>query len=310
MNSLRPTLIFGAIWILLSCSCTQKGCREKAEIESTQDEKKISAFPTLNFGGLNAQQKNSLIKLFNAENCLSGCNRTFAEGLVANKECVPSRLLAQWTINQLKAGAPELQLFEIFSEETNSGYMSKQATIDTGDAYFKGNDKARITIVEFADFECPACKIASKAMSSLIKEKGDEVKLYFMHFPLSGHEQAEPAAVAAEAAGRQGKFWEMHDLLFNFEGQLNSSVLDSLGKKIFKTPEKYSQYIKDRADPVLLEKVRKNKQYAMKELKLMKTPSFYFNGRLYNLSLAEDGFLLRIAMENARTGIECESGQK
>ena len=53
-----------------------------------------------------------------------------------------------------------------------------------------------------------------------------------------------------------------------------------------------------------------DKEYAMTELRLMSTPSFYFNGRLYNLSLAQDGFLLRIAMERARASINCQNGQK
>lgn len=303
-------------------ACTKDGCSRKEatrvdekreEVIALEHPVKINDFPNLNLASLNDTQKSSLIKLFNDEICPCSCPKTFAQCLVNKKECGPGIMLAQWAADHLKANASLPVLMQTLSEEINSGFMSKQVAIKTENAAHKGNKNAPLSIVEFADFECPACKIASRALSKLMKEKGSEIQLYFLHYPLTGHAYAEAAAVAAEAAGRQGKFWEMHDLLFEHEGILNDATLADLGKKIFKTQKEFAQYTKDRADAALLEKVRGDKEYAKNELTLMRTPSFFINGRLChlcNLSLTEEDFLLRIAMERARVGIACEQNQK
>lgn len=76
------------------------------------------------------------------------------------------------------------------------------------------NKEAKITIVEFSDFACPACKNLYPQMKAIQKEYGDKVNFVYRHFPLPGHKNGFVAAKAAEAAGKQDKFWEMHDLLF------------------------------------------------------------------------------------------------
>jgi len=79
----------------------------------------------------------------------------------------------------------------------------------------KGSTEASITIVEYSDFQCPACAAYYPIVKQLTSEYGDRVKFVYRHFPLSQiHANAERAAHAAEAAGIQGKFWEMHDMLF------------------------------------------------------------------------------------------------
>lgn len=79
----------------------------------------------------------------------------------------------------------------------------------------KGNPEAELTVVEFSDFQCPACAAYFPLVGRLADEFGDSVRFVYRHFPLTGiHSNAEPAARASEAAGKQDKFWEMHDLLF------------------------------------------------------------------------------------------------
>jgi protein-disulfide isomerase len=78
----------------------------------------------------------------------------------------------------------------------------------------KGAKSAQIILVEYSDFQCPACARYSRITKKLIEELGDDFQLNFRHYPLKQHINAELAAKSAEAAGRQGKFWEMHDLLF------------------------------------------------------------------------------------------------
>ena len=80
----------------------------------------------------------------------------------------------------------------------------------------KGAASAPIVIVEFSDFQCPACKVAEPPMRDLLKLYGSDIRFIFKHFPLEhAHAWARPAARASECAGRQGKFWELHDVLYD-----------------------------------------------------------------------------------------------
>ena len=83
-----------------------------------------------------------------------------------------------------------------------------------------GDPEARIVIVEYSDFECPACSAAHTAMKSLLSAFGKDVRLIFKHFPLERpHPWARAAAAAAECAGRQGAFWQYHDRRFERQAE-------------------------------------------------------------------------------------------
>ncbi len=81
--------------------------------------------------------------------------------------------------------------------------------------HVKGNASSTVVVVEYSDFQCPACKAYYPIVREIISQYGDKIAFVYRHFPLvTIHVNAEFAARAAEAAGKQGKFWEMHDLLF------------------------------------------------------------------------------------------------
>ncbi|MEY2565268.1 MAG: hypothetical protein QOH88_3461 [Verrucomicrobiota bacterium] len=89
------------------------------------------------------------------------------------------------------------------------------AAQDKADAlHVRGEDKAPVTLEEFGDFECPPCAVVAGALKQLEKDFGARLRVIFREFPLAMHAHAREAAHAAEAAGLQGKFWEMHDLLY------------------------------------------------------------------------------------------------
>jgi protein-disulfide isomerase len=88
------------------------------------------------------------------------------------------------------------------------------AKTNTDSAHIRGNPEAPVTLEEFGDFQCPPCGKFSEFVEELLKEYNSRLRLVFRNFPLSGHEHAREAALAAEAAGLQGKFWEMHDTLY------------------------------------------------------------------------------------------------
>lgn len=88
------------------------------------------------------------------------------------------------------------------------------AKTNTAPAHIRGNPDAPVTLEEFGDFQCPPCGKFSEFVEELLKEYNPRLRLVFRNFPLSGHEHAREAALAAEAAGLRGKFWEMHDTLY------------------------------------------------------------------------------------------------
>ena len=91
--------------------------------------------------------------------------------------------------------------------------QSAPATSDTS-AHVRGNPDAPVTLEEFADFQCPPCGQFAPFTEELLREYDSRLRVVFRNFPLSAHEHAREAALAAEAAGFQGKFWEMHDTLY------------------------------------------------------------------------------------------------
>lgn len=105
-----------------------------------------------------------------------------------------------------------------------------------GEDYRKGSDDASIVIVEFADFQCPACRSASAALKRISQEYGDRVQVVFKNYPLDNscnkniggslHQHACKAAVMARCAGRHGKFWEMHDKIFGEQSKIDETRLE------------------------------------------------------------------------------------
>ena len=81
--------------------------------------------------------------------------------------------------------------------------------------HIRGSTTARVTLEEFGDFECPPCGLLSPVLEQLEKEYGERLRIIFRELPLPMHKHALDAARAAEAAGLQGRFWEMHDMLYH-----------------------------------------------------------------------------------------------
>src|SRR6266581_6489326 len=96
-----------------------------------------------------------------------------------------------------------------------SSPTANRAKFEMPPQHVRGASKASITLEEFADFQCPACaKTMVKMIRRLEKDYGSRLRVVFWHFPLPNHKHGRDAALAAEAASLQGRFWEMHDLLY------------------------------------------------------------------------------------------------
>ena len=141
--------------------------------------------------------------------------------------------------------------------------------------HIQGAAKAPVTLVEYGDYECPYCGEAYPIVKALQKRLGDELRFVFRNFPLAeAHPHAEHAAEAAEAAGAQGKFWEMHDLLYENQDALEDEDLVRYAKALHLD---VPRFVKDMEAHTYVERIRADFSSGVRS-GVNGTPSFFING--------------------------------
>lgn len=143
--------------------------------------------------------------------------------------------------------------------------------------YVFGNPESKITIIEYSDYQCPACGVLSVVMAQVRAEVGNDIKFVHRNFPLSYHPMAYTASEAVEAAGAQGKYIEMHELIFSNQQDINEEVLlgyaQSLGLDTAKFEDDFLNHkYKDRVDLDVT---------SGEEAGVNATPTLYINGEKF-----------------------------
>jgi len=168
--------------------------------------------------------------------------------------------------------------------------MSLKPAVSKTD-HIQGKKDATIVIVEYGDYQCPYCGAAYPILKEMMKKYGKEIKFVFRNFPLSEmHQYARPAAIVAEAAALQGKFWEMHDAIYENQRTLNETFLLELAERLDLDPHQFNVDIKKSE---LAAKVDSDFESGILS-GVNGTPSFFVNGRKFNAG-AED--LLQLMSE-------------
>ena len=167
---------------------------------------------------------------------------------------------------------------DILNEVAKFVDASKKAhTFELSDTPFKGNKDAKIVFVEFADFQCPHCRIASKLMDEVVAKRSQEIAFYYKQFPLSSHPEAFNASKAALAAHKQGKFWPMHDLIFDNQAKLKPDIYDGFAQQLGLN---LAAFKKDMASEEIAKQVERDRAEG-ERAQLTGTPTIYLNGRQY-----------------------------
>jgi len=146
--------------------------------------------------------------------------------------------------------------------------------IDIGKSPVKGPANAKVTIVEFSDFQCPYCKRGRDVMDEMLKAYPNDVKVTFKHFPLGFHKEAEPAARASWAAQQQGKFWEYHDILFNNQDKLGADFYLATARELKLDENKFKT---DMNSEAAAKQVKEDNEVGAKN-GIQGTPGFFVNG--------------------------------
>ena len=238
----------------------------------------VTEVPGLDLSELSSAERESFWAIANEE--LSPCGdphsiATCARDRLPCRTCLPAlRFLAR----RVRDGYPRDQL----SDHVRMRYAASSVVqIRTDGAPSHGSVAAAVTVVEFSDYECPHCAAAIPILRQIERDLEGRIRVVHMNFPLTGHTHAVPAARAALAAGRQGKFWEMNDLLFQNQRHLEPQDLERYATQLGLD---LARFRADAASPETEQAVQATRREG-ERLQLSGTPTIFINGRRFELNL-------------------------
>ncbi len=236
---------------------------------------------TVDLSSLTPVQKKAVLKVLREEGCTCQCGMKAAECIMKDPNCSYSRGLAKIAIQGVKDGKSLMEISKLMDASPKAHrpkLLEAPVTIPVDGAPVRGPADAKITLVEFSDFECPYCSAAVKQVDIVMAAYPKDIKLIYKQFPLSMHPHAEIAAEASLAAREQGKFWEMYDLLFKNFRQLSRTSILAMAKELGLDMDKFTADLDSGKYKAVVEKDLADGETAG----VYGTPSFYINGKQYN----------------------------
>jgi protein-disulfide isomerase len=240
----------------------------------------VSDPPGVDWHGLTGARKQSALRLLQSEGCTCGCSMKLAECRVKDPTCSVSRKLAAAVVKDVGEGKDAAAVRADVKRigEEPPPVLEDPVKISIAGDPIRGPEKARVTIVEFSDFQCPYCSKAVPESKEILRQFPNDVRFVFKQFPLDSHSEAEFGAEASLAAQAQGKFWEMHDLLY-------AGFPDLSRKRIMTYAHELNLDINRFTAEIDSHKYRSRVRAEEKEGEVAGvggTPAFFFNGKHYN----------------------------
>jgi protein-disulfide isomerase len=203
-----------------------------------------------------------------------------AQCVLEKRPCAPCTQVAKWIAHAVREGASESQIQAVFKDRYDPQGLK---VLPLAGSPSKGPQDAKVTVVEFADFECPHCRMAVSMIDQVMAAHPDKIRLVYKFVELPMHVHAEPASRAAWAAGQQGKFWEMEHLLFERQEHLEQGDLERYARILKLDVAKWKADMDSAAA-----KDRLAEDHRLEDdLKLKGTPTIYVNGRELDLEADE-----------------------
>ena len=207
------------------------------------------------------------------------------------RKCLPA---AKFVLKAVRDGMSQ--------EQVETGYHNrfdpdKVRSVDIGNSPSKGPVSAPITVIEFADFECPYCAMMAPILEQVWQQHSQEMRFVYKFMPLSGHPHGDPAARAAIAALDQGKFWEMHDKLFANRDHLEQSDLDAYAKELGLDLNRFHADMQSQATS---DRIAADRKLA-DSLDVKGTPTIYLNGREFDVHQDMNEWIAQETGEPARS---------
>ncbi len=240
----------------------------------------VSDPPGVDWHGLTGARKQAALRLLQSEGCACGCSMKIAECRVKDPTCSVSRKLAAAIVKDVgdgkDAAAVRADVKKIADEPPP--ILEDPVKISIAGDPIRGPEKARITIVEFSDFQCPYCSKAVPESKEILRQFPNDVRLVFKQFPLDSHSDAEFGAEASLAAQAQGKFWEMHDLLYAGFPDLSRKRIMTYARELNLDINRFTAEL----DSHKYRSRVKAEEQEGEVAGVGGTPAFFFNGKHYN----------------------------
>jgi protein-disulfide isomerase len=246
---------------------------EKKRAELPKDDT-LSEAPGVDTSKLSEAQRGVFFQLLNTEPSACDKPHSLARSLKDDPGCRDSAIAGQFIADALATGAPASAVKHDLPLVID---MLHPREIDVKGRPVYGSERAPVTVVVFADFQCPHCR--AEAPKPVLRKAVDQfrgrAKLVYKHFTLTGHDRAKVAAIATEAAHEQGKFWEMHDLVFENQNDLSDENIYKWAQQIGLDMEKFKASFKAQNGKAVVEKDKADGEV----LGIGGTPAVFVNGR-------------------------------
>jgi len=231
--------------------------------------------PGVDISKLDDFQKKVFFRIANSETSICGQAQSLIQSAKAPKDpCRRSLNALRYVVRLVEQGYTDSEVSDAIAKRYRT---TVPRPIDVAKAPMKGNPNAKVTLVEFADYECPHCKRLQPVLRQVLDEFHDDVKVYFKHYPLPQHTNARLAAEAAVAAQNQGKFWQFQDKLWDKQDELTPAEIEKIAKESGLDVTKFRQ---DLDSPQVKAQVQKDRAEGQ-SLGLQATPTLYIDGREY-----------------------------
>jgi protein-disulfide isomerase len=199
---------------------------------------------------------------------------TVAMCVLEKRACSTCVRAAKWIARNVAAGHSSDEVTHAYKDRWDPSAIH-DVPIDGSPVF--GHETAKITIVEFADFECPACGAMAPELEEVLAAHPNDVRFVFKEYPLSRHVHGEPAARAAVAAAAQGKFWEIHHTLFSHQAALEPRDVDGYARALGLDMKRFAA---DEASPATTDRIARDRRLG-DALGVDHTPTVYVDGRYF-----------------------------
>lgn len=244
------------------------------------DWRTANELPGVDTQGLTPAKRAAAFKFLREETCTCGCNMKLAECRMKDPTCAYSRKLSSVATKAFAAGKSPADVRAEVKKVAGEPppVLDDPVKISLAGDPVEGPDNARVTIVEFSDFQCPFCSKAVADAKAVLRQFPKDVKLVFKQFPLDSHRDAEFGAEAALAAQAQGRFWQMHDLLYAGFPDLSRKTVMNYARELNLDMKRFTSEVDSHKYAARVHSEEQEGEAAG----VGGTPTFFLNGKKYN----------------------------
>jgi protein-disulfide isomerase len=274
----KDVRVYFAVVLVSLCAFVPLPAQVAAPNDSWKTVDKLGA---IDLSGLTAAQMKAVLKITREQDCSCLCGMKVAECVNRDPNCSYAKRLVAIAISGVQEGKSMIEISKLMDASPKAHrpkLLEDPVTIPVSGAPQRGPADARITLVEFSDFECPYCSLAVGEVNTIMAAYPKDIKLIYKQFPLSMHPHAPLAAAAALAANQQGKFWQMHDALFKNFRHLSRERILELAKEIGLDMDRFTADLDSPKFKAVIKKDLDDGEAAG----VYGTPSFFINGKHYN----------------------------